>query len=113
MADGQAANPAPLGLAGFGLTTVVLSCMNAGLFPAEASTVEDWRRLSRECWNTGAAIRLEQLRSFPTARSGGGMHCCSGQWAPGGSNPHIRPVSESRFCYGEFSPFICGSRRFA
>ena len=39
MADGQAANPAPLGLAGFGLTTVVLSCMNAGLFPAEASTV--------------------------------------------------------------------------
>ncbi len=29
------ANPAPLGLAGFGLTTVVLSCLNAGLLPAE------------------------------------------------------------------------------
>jgi succinate-acetate transporter protein len=39
MADSHFANPAPLGLAGFGLTTVVLSCMNAGLFPAEAGSV--------------------------------------------------------------------------
>jgi uncharacterized protein len=40
MADAvKVANPAPLGLAGFGLTTVVLSCMNAGLFPAEATPV--------------------------------------------------------------------------
>lgn len=31
------ANPAPLGLAGFGLTTVVLSCINAGLIPAEGA----------------------------------------------------------------------------
>jgi len=30
------ANPAPLGLAGFGLTTVVLSAVNAGLLPHEA-----------------------------------------------------------------------------
>jgi len=30
------ANPAPLGLVGFGLTTVVLSCINAGLLPKEA-----------------------------------------------------------------------------
>ena len=30
------ANPGPLGLAGFGLTTVVLSCINAGLLPPEA-----------------------------------------------------------------------------
>jgi succinate-acetate transporter protein len=30
------ANPAPLGLAGFGLTTVVLSCVNAGLLPPSA-----------------------------------------------------------------------------
>ncbi|MBB5345556.1 acetate uptake transporter [Tunturibacter empetritectus] len=30
------ANPGPLGLAGFGLTTVVLSCVNAGLLPPEA-----------------------------------------------------------------------------
>src|SRR5437868_14926076 len=29
----RAANPAPLGLAGFGLTTVVLSCVNAGILP--------------------------------------------------------------------------------
>lgn len=30
----KVANPAPLGLAGFGLTTVLLSCINAGLVPA-------------------------------------------------------------------------------
>ncbi len=33
------ANPAPLGLAGFGLTTVVLSAVNAGLLPKEAEPV--------------------------------------------------------------------------
>ncbi len=32
------ANPAPLGLAAFGLTTVVLSCINAGLLPPEATS---------------------------------------------------------------------------
>ena len=32
----QAANPAPLGLAAFGLTTVVLSSINAGVLPPEA-----------------------------------------------------------------------------
>ncbi len=32
----KAANPAPLGLAGFGLTTVVLSAINAGILPHEA-----------------------------------------------------------------------------
>ena len=37
MADGiKIANPAPLGLAGFGITTVVLSAINAGLLPGEA-----------------------------------------------------------------------------
>lgn len=30
------ANPAPLGLAAFGVTTVVLSCINAGVLPPEA-----------------------------------------------------------------------------
>jgi succinate-acetate transporter protein len=29
----KGANPGPLGLAGFGLTTVVLSCVNAGILP--------------------------------------------------------------------------------
>ena len=33
MADTVIANPAPLGLAGFGMTTVLLSCVNAGLLP--------------------------------------------------------------------------------
>jgi len=33
------ANPAPLGLAGFGLTTVVLSCINAGILKGDAPTL--------------------------------------------------------------------------
>lgn len=33
------ANPAPLGLAGFGLTTVLLSSINAGLLPPEGLTI--------------------------------------------------------------------------
>ena len=42
MADESAmppANPAPLGLAGFGLTTVVLSSINAGLLTGDAPTL--------------------------------------------------------------------------
>jgi len=35
----KVANPGPLGLAGFGLTTVVLSCVNAGILPSEAAAV--------------------------------------------------------------------------
>lgn len=35
----KVANPAPLGLAGFGLTTVVLSAINGNLMPAAAVTV--------------------------------------------------------------------------
>lgn len=35
----KVANPAPLGLAAFGLTTVVLSCINGGLIPSEAAPV--------------------------------------------------------------------------
>jgi hypothetical protein len=33
------ANPGPLGLAGFGLTTIVLSCVNAGLTPPDTVSV--------------------------------------------------------------------------
>ena len=33
----KVANPAPLGLAGFGLTTVMLSCINAGIMPPEGA----------------------------------------------------------------------------
>src|ERR1700691_4415491 len=33
----KVANPAPLGLAAFGVTTVVLSCINAGFLPPEAT----------------------------------------------------------------------------
>ena len=34
----RVANPAPLGLAGFGLTTVMLSCINAGITPPEGAS---------------------------------------------------------------------------
>lgn len=34
----KVANPAPLGLAGFGLTTVMLSCINAGITPPEGAS---------------------------------------------------------------------------
>ncbi len=34
----KVANPAPLGLAGFGVTTVLLSCVNASILPPEATT---------------------------------------------------------------------------
>lgn len=39
MADGIPANPAGLGLMGFGLTTVLLSAVNAGLLPAGGEPV--------------------------------------------------------------------------
>jgi hypothetical protein len=39
LAGPRFANPGPLGLAGFGLTTVVLSAINAGLLPHEAVPV--------------------------------------------------------------------------
>lgn len=35
----RSANPGPLGLAGFGLTTVVLSCINAGILQGEPATL--------------------------------------------------------------------------
>jgi succinate-acetate transporter protein len=38
-ADTDTGNPAPLGLVGFGLTTVLLSIVNAGLLPSTAGTV--------------------------------------------------------------------------
>lgn len=38
-ADTDTANPAPLGLVGFGLTTVLLSIVNAGLLPETAGVI--------------------------------------------------------------------------
>ena len=38
-ADTETGNPAPLGLVGFGLTTVLLSCINAGLLPASGEPI--------------------------------------------------------------------------
>ena len=49
MSDGAAlpANPAPLGLAGFGLTTVVLSSINAGLLTGDVPHSPPWWCRSR------------------------------------------------------------------
>lgn len=38
-ADTDTGNPAPLGLVGFGLTTVLLSVVNAGLLPETAGVI--------------------------------------------------------------------------
>ena len=39
MSEVKIANPGPLGLSGFALTTFVLSCVNAGLFKASETAV--------------------------------------------------------------------------
>ena len=39
MADDKVANPAPLGLAGFGMTTFILSAVNAGWIPRTAEPI--------------------------------------------------------------------------
>lgn len=39
LADTDSANPAPLGLVAFGLTTVVLSAVNAGFLPDDGALI--------------------------------------------------------------------------
>ncbi len=38
MSENKLANPAPLGLMGFGMTTVLLNIHNAGFFPMDVNT---------------------------------------------------------------------------
>ena len=45
----KVANPAPLGLAAFGLTTVVLSAINAGLLPREGVALAEPGTAVRVC----------------------------------------------------------------
>ena len=104
MSDGQPANPAPLGLAGFGLTPVALSCMNAGLFPAEAASVVvplafAYRGLAQVI----AGIRDYRngntfgTVAFTSTEPSDGMPCCSGPSTRDGSSRRTPLESESLF----------------
>ena len=81
---GKVSNPAPLGLAAFGVTTVVLSTINAGWLPAEAAPAVvplafSFGGLAQfiagflEYGNMETATRLGWWLSPPTELSGGGM----------------------------------------
>ena len=56
----KTANPGPLGLAGFGLTTVVLSAINAGLLAASILALSDPALRARV-----AALRAAQTDEVP------------------------------------------------
>ena len=85
----KSANPAPLGLAGFGLTTVVLSAINAGLLPQRPSPSSSrWPsptaespRSSPASSSSAPATPSEWSPSPPTASSGGGSPSC--KWTIG------------------------------
>jgi uncharacterized protein len=70
------ANPAPLGLLGFGMTTVLLNLHNAGLYElnsmilAMGSATGARRKLWRGLWNGEKATLSPRLRFFRTACSG-------------------------------------------
>ena len=75
------ANPAPLGLLGFGLTTVLLNIHNAGFYPMNSMilamgllTVE-WPRYLHAGWNSKKATLLEWWHLDPTDCSGGALYC--------------------------------------
>ena len=106
------ANPGPLGLAGFGLTTVVLSSINAGLLPPEAvpvvvplafayggvaqliAGVLEFRPATPSGWSP----------SPPTACSGGGSPCCN--WTIGAGwlkAPPASAVGVTLFMWGVFT----------
>lgn len=56
MGNTKLANPAPLGLMGFGMTTILLNLHNIGMFPMDGIilAMHFLRRIaksSRACWN--------------------------------------------------------------
>ncbi len=68
MADGKVANPAPLGLAGFALTTFVLSCQNAGLIPHDGGL---WATVPLAMFYGGLAQLIAGVLEFRTGNSFG------------------------------------------
>ncbi len=51
MGNTKLANPAPLGLMGFGMTTILLNLANSGLFRIRCSYPGDGHFLRRHCAN--------------------------------------------------------------
>ncbi len=68
MAEGKLANPGPLGLAGFALTTFVLSCQNAGLIPNEGGL---WAMLTLALFYGGLAQLIAGILEFKTGNTFG------------------------------------------
>ena len=66
-------NPAPLGLLGFGMTTVLLNLHNAGFYELNSMILAMGicyggpRRLSPELWSGGRATHSQPRRFFPMA----------------------------------------------
>ena len=79
------ANPGPLGLVGFGLTTVLLSLINAGLLPAGFAPQVGQRLQHADLVGGAGAAAGEQQ---PRGRSGAGRvggACGGGRQRHGGS----------------------------
>jgi succinate-acetate transporter protein len=93
----KTANPAPLGLACFGVTTVVLSTINAGLLPAEAlpAVVPLAFSFGGFAQIIAGVMEYKNGNTFGTvaftllARSGGGMPSYFGRWVQAGSSHPI------------------------
>ncbi len=65
MGNTKLANPAPLGLMGFGMTTILLNPANSGLFAFDVAIPGDGdfftaalRKFLPACWNTKKATLL-------------------------------------------------------
>lgn len=64
MGNTKLANPAPLGLMGFGMTTILLNLANSGLFAFDVAILAMGiftavlRRFSQACWNLKKVIPL-------------------------------------------------------
>lgn len=64
MGNTKLANPAPLGLMGFGMTTILLNLANSGLFAFDVAILAmgifygGLRKFLPACWNTKKATLL-------------------------------------------------------
>src|SRR6516162_6495373 len=96
------ADPAPLGLAGFALTTFVLSAVNAGWIPKPGEPVvlglalatEDWRSFARACGSLSGTILLARRHSARTGPSGSRSRCWSHSTARRSRQRRYRRQSE-------------------
>jgi succinate-acetate transporter protein len=76
MSNQNLANPAPVGLLGFGMTTILLNLHNAGLYPLDAMilgmgfSLVDLLNLLLAQWNSKKATPLVRLHSCLMVLSG-------------------------------------------